>query len=267
VCVEPPHALPLTTAFAGLVAGDTIGNLTPLGPVLGEPTKAAYVRGPIPAVAALTALAIETVLYALSAAAMIAAGMLALLFAFELTDTMRRVGQTAILGVLLLFAIALWMLWTRPALLSRWLPLLSREGSRLHASAERIRALEHQVYTFAARRPAALVSALACEAAFHALGVVEAYITLAVMTGTPPALLTAFILETAQRLMAILFKLVPFQMGVGEVGTAAVTAALGLGTTVGVTIAIIRKARMAAWAGVGAVLLVLRGRSLFPASE
>ena len=45
-------------AFKGVVAGDTVGNATPLGPVLGEPAKAAYARGTVRS--ALTALAIET---------------------------------------------------------------------------------------------------------------------------------------------------------------------------------------------------------------
>ena len=42
--VEPPHRLPIGVAFAAVIAGDTVGNLTPLGPVLGEPAKVAYVR-------------------------------------------------------------------------------------------------------------------------------------------------------------------------------------------------------------------------------
>jgi len=43
LCLEPPHTLPLGDAFAAVVCGDTIGNLTPLGPLVGEPAKAAFV--------------------------------------------------------------------------------------------------------------------------------------------------------------------------------------------------------------------------------
>ena len=45
LCVEPPHRLPLGEAFAAVVCGDALGNLTPLGPLVGEPAKAAFVRG------------------------------------------------------------------------------------------------------------------------------------------------------------------------------------------------------------------------------
>src|SRR5688572_25600406 len=31
-CIEPPHRLTVAEAFKGVVAGDTVGNATPLGP-------------------------------------------------------------------------------------------------------------------------------------------------------------------------------------------------------------------------------------------
>lgn len=258
-CIEPPHRLPIVTAFAGVVAGDTVGNLTPLGPVLGEPAKAAYVRDTVPGGVALTALAVESLLYTLSAAAMIAAGTLALLFTFEPPAEIRQIGEIAVGAVLVLFAVSLMVLWRRPALLSRWIPLLAREGTTLHSQADRVRALEQEIYTFASRRPGAMLIVAGCEGLFHALGVVEAYITLQAITGESPSVLTAFILETAQRLMTVVFKVIPFQMGVSELGTAAVTNVLGLGATIGVTVAVVRKARMAAWALLGAFLLARRG--------
>lgn len=258
-CIEPPHRLPIVTAFAGLVAGDTVGNLTPLGPVLGEPAKAAYVRGTVPGSVALTALAVESLLYTFSAAAMIAAGTLALLFTFEPPPEIRQIGEIAVAAVLVLFAVSLIVLWRRPALLSRWIPLVAGQGTLLYSKADRVRAIEQEIYTFASRRPGAMLIVAGCEGLFHTLGVVEAYITLQAITGEPPSVLTSFILETAQRLMTVVFKVVPFQMGVSELGTAAVTNVLGLGATVGVTVAVVRKARMAAWAVLGALLLARRG--------
>src|SRR3990170_2611186 len=73
MCLDPPHRLSLGDAFAAVICGDTIGNLTPLGPLVGEPAKAAFVRGRVALGPAVTALAIENVLNTLSAAAMIAA--------------------------------------------------------------------------------------------------------------------------------------------------------------------------------------------------
>jgi hypothetical protein len=84
LCAEPAHPLGLAPAFTAVLAGDAIGNVTPLGPIVGEPAKAALVRGAVPLQPALTALAIENIFYTLSTAAMIVAGTIALLFAFDL---------------------------------------------------------------------------------------------------------------------------------------------------------------------------------------
>ena len=57
------------------------------------------------------------------------------------------------------------------------------------------------------------------------------------------------------------FKFVPLQMGVSEAGTAFLTGVLGLGTTLGTTLGLVRKVRMICWTGIGTLLLVRRGLS------
>ena len=259
-CIEPPHRLSIADAFKGVVAGDTIGNATPLGPILGEPAKAAYAQNTVPMGVALTALAIENFVYSLSAAAMIAAGTLALLFAFDPPENLRLAGEAIVAAVLLLFVVAMFMLWRQPAVLSRLLPLLGGRGT---ARTEKVRALEQQVYTFASRRGWVVAAVIGCELVFHALGVLEAHLTLTLLSPTheSPPLLTSFILETANRLFTVVFRFIPFTTGAGEVGTGTVTKLLGMGETTGVTVSVIRKIRMVAWALVGAVLIVRRKRS------
>ena len=255
MCLDPPHTLSLPDAFAAVVCGDTIGNLTPLGPLVGEPAKAAFVRGRVPLAPAVTALAIENVLYTLSAAAMIAAGTVALLVRFQLPSAIRGVGEAAVGGTLLLFALALWMLWRQPALISR--ALGAAPPLRRHAT--RIQEIESQIYTFASRHRRALPALAAAEMGFHALGVTEIYITLWLLNGAPPPLITAFILETANRLVTVVFKIVPWRLGVDEAATAYVSQLLGLGPRIGLSMAIIRKVRMLFWAIAGGLLLIREG--------
>jgi hypothetical protein len=255
LCVEPPHELRLGDAFAAVLCGDAVGNVTPLGPLVGEPAKAAFVRGRVPLGPAATALAIENVLYTLSAAAMIAAGMVALLFRFELPIALRQVGQAAIAATLALFAVALWLLWRQPALVSRAL----NAAPRFAPHASRVRRLEEQIYTFASRNRRVVPGLAGAEIGFHALGIAEVYVTLWFLYGAPPLLLTSFILETANRLITVVFKVVPLRLGVDEAGTALFTQVLGLGANTGVAIAIVRKARVLFWTGVGAVLLLRSG--------
>jgi hypothetical protein len=255
LCLDPPHRLPLGDAFAAVVCGDTIGNLTPLGPLVGEPAKAAFVRGRVALGPAVTALAIENVLYTLSAAAMIASGTVALLVRFQPPSAVRGVGEIAVAGTLALFVVALWMLWRQPALISRALGI----APPLRRHSARVQEIETRIYTFASRHRAALPGLAAAEIGFHVLGVAEIYLTLWILNGAAPALLTAFILETANRLITVVFKFVPLRLGVDEAATAYISQVLGLGARPGLSMAIIRKLRMLFWALVGGVLLVREG--------
>ena len=255
LCLEPPHTLSFADAFNASVCGDALGNVTPLGPIVGEPAKIACVRGRVSVAAALTALAMENVLYTLSVGAMIAAGTIALLFSVDLPLAVREVSEVALLCVLLMFAVAAWIAWRRPAIIGSLLPAARVAGSRI----EKLRRIEEELFTFAERRRTIMIPLAVLELAFHALGVAEKHLTLWLILGSPPPLLTSFIVESADRVITVAFKFVPFQVGVGEAGTGLVTNILGFGTTPGVTLSIVRKARMGIWSLVGTVLLVRRG--------
>jgi hypothetical protein len=258
-CLEPPHQMPFRAAFSGVLAGDALGNLTPLGLAASEPAKAVFVRQEVPLGAALTALAIENIIYTLSVAAMIAASTIALLETFDLPGAVRNVAWLAVAGVLLLFALIAWMLRTRPALVSRVLSSVVPKSSRLHTRVDQLRGIEDQIYTFAVRRRQVLAPIIAAEVGFHALGVLEIYVTWWLMQGTPPSVLLAFILEGATRLITVVFKFVPLQLGVAEWTTGSFTQMLGYGPAIGGTLAIVRKARVLFWVLCGTTLLLRRG--------
>jgi hypothetical protein len=259
LCLDDPSRLRLPDAFTAVVCGDMLGNVTPLGPLVGEPAKAALVRRHIALGPAATALAIENVLYTLSAAAMIAAGMVALLVRFTVPPAIREVSVATIAAVASLFVVALWLQWRQPALVSRALGGMLGRSERGRARLDRIGDLERELYSLASRRRAALPLLALTELSFHALGVLEVHITLWLMSGAPPPLMTSFILETANRLVTVVFKIVPFRFGVDQAATAFITDALGLGATVGATLSIVRTVRILFWAAVGALLLVRRG--------
>ena len=259
--VEPPYDLRFVDAFAAVLSGDALGNITPLGPIVGEPAKAAFVRMRLPIGAALTALAIENLLYTLSVAAMIAAGSIALLFRTDVAAPLRNAGEIAVALVFVLYLVTIWTLWRRPAVLSGAFTTVAgwTSSAALRSRVQKVTAVEHQIYTFAARRRQTLLPLGALELAFHALGVLEVHLTLWLLLGDAPPLMTSFLLETVNRLITVMFKFVPMQVGVNEAGTALVTDMLGLGMQVGLTLAIVRKARIVFWMIVGAGLLVRHG--------
>jgi len=259
LCVDPPYRVPFLSAFNAVLCGDALGNLTPLGLIASEPTKAAFLRPHAPMGPAVAAVAIETLLYTLTVAAMIAATTLALLATVNLPDPMRHAAMLAVAAIAAGLVFAAWLSWRRPAIVRRVLSRLLPADSRLHATGDKLHDLERQIFTFASRRRDVLAPVLACQATFHALGVLEIYVTLWLILPAGAPLMTAFILEGANRLVQVVFKPVPLRAGVDEVTTGTFTQMLGYGPTLGATLAIVRKVRTVFWVLVGTVLLVRRG--------
>ena len=260
-CLEPPLRLRWADAFVAVVCGDALGNLTPLGPIVGEPAKIACVRRRVAVGPAVTALAIENVIYTLSVAAILAAGTIALLFSVRLDPRLRGFSEVTLAAIVALFVAAGWVLWSRPAVISRALDGPLGRFTALATRVDKLHALEQQIYTFASRRRGVMLPLVSAELLFHALGVVEAHITLWMILGSPPPLLTSFILESTNRLITVVFKFIPLQVGVGEAASGFFTSLLGLGAAPGVTLSLVRKARMGVWSLVGMAFLVYQGLS------
>jgi hypothetical protein len=90
--------------------------------------------------------------------------------------------------------------------------------------------------------------------------VLEIYVTLSFISlGQAPTLFTAFILESVNRVINVVFKFIPLRAGVDEAGTGKVADILQYTWTTGVTLTIIRKARDVFWTMVGILLLIQRG--------
>ena len=263
-CLEPPHRLRFTEAFTAVLCGDALGNATPLGPLVSEPAKVAFVRDRVPMGVAFTALAIENVFYTLSVAAMIAAGITALLLRGGLERELRLAAEIGIVLVLAIYVGATWVLMRQPAVLSRALGVVARIAPALGRPhrIEKVRRLEGEIYTFAARRRGTAVAIVAAELIFHALGVLEVYVSLWLLLGVAPSIVTSFILETANRLIIVLFKFIPMQQPVvGGAATVLVARALGLRQDTALALAIVRGGRMLFWQLAGTVLLVRHGMS------
>jgi hypothetical protein len=258
LCLEPPHTMSFRAAFAAVVAGDAVGNLTPLGLFASEPAKAAYVRDRVPLGPAVTALAIENIFYTLSAAAMIGAATIGLLVSYALPDAVRQGAWFSLLAIAVGFLATALLLWRRPAVVRRALTHVVPRASRLQDRVAQLHTLEEEIYTFAIRRRSVLAPLVGAEAMFHVLGVLEVYLTWWLIQGTAPSMMTAFIFEGANRLVQVIFKFVPLRTGVDELTTGGFTQMLGFGAALGTTLAIVRKIRTIAWVLVGTTLLTRR---------
>ena len=261
-CLDRPHRLTRTHAFRAMVAGDTLGNLTPLGPLVGEPAKTLFAGDREPAARTLPALAVENLFFTLSAALVVAGGAIALAFRLGPADTWWTAGAVLVGALVLLVGAVHGVIWRRLHPAGALLDAVVRRApaaGRLAGWADGVRGAEDRVHDLYPRAPRRLAAVAGWELGFHALAVFEIHVVLAFVSDVPPTLLDAFVLESANRLLAAAFKAVPLRIGVDEAGTAAVAGLLGFGGATGVTLAIVRKARMLVWMTAGILLLVRRG--------
>jgi hypothetical protein len=271
LATEGPAPLPTRDTFSAIVAGDALGNLTPLGPFVSEPVKAAFARARVPLMTALAGIAVENLAYSLSVAAMIAAGTAALLLLLDPSDALRRVAIGVLLGLAVLIVAVAVVLSKRIRLAAHavaWLDRRAGARSGMRQRLDDVRKLEDLVHGFATRHPRRLPGLLLLELSFHALGIVEMWLTLGLLLGgAAPTLLNTFVLESVNRTIMVVFKIVPLRLGVDEIGTELLTRTIGLPAGVGVTMAIVRKARMVAWAAAGVGVLARRGFRLASAPD
>src|SRR5438477_988959 len=251
LCVERLERFTFRDALVAFVIGDAIGNLTPLGPIASESTKAILSRQNLPPLDAVSSVVLENIFYSISMAVMVSVGTLAFLLAFRPTEGPLVV--TVAITAIALIAILLvwWLLRSQPKVLSRFL------------KHDAVRAAEDNIFRFASAHRDRLWRILTLEFAFHAAAVIEIYVLLWLLMGrSGRTLLLALILETVERVITIAVKFVPLRVGVDQAGRGRAAGGVGVGAAGGVTIATIRTARNLCWAALGLMLLLKRGVSI-----
>ena len=246
----------LGRATAAVIGGDSVGTLTPLRLIASEPMKAVLLRSEMGTARALAALVAENVFYSASVAAIIILGVAAMLGAFTLPDEVRWLGWISLGLMAAVLLVVLVVIWRRPAIASTILARTPGLGAaRVDALVARVRDFETSTYDFVAGHPRRLAVVVACEFAFHALSFAETYLTLWLLTGGQASPLAAFVLDTVNRIINVVFIMVPLKVGVAETGAGMVAEAIGVGQPIGVTIGLVGKARVLSWALVGLGLL------------
>ncbi len=242
------------------LAGEAVGDLT-FGPLVAEPLRLVALGDRLTTKAGVSSLAVENVAYTVTSGLMVLSGGVALLAEFGLQDSLKQavyvaVAVVAALSLPIVFVIA--RRWKLASKMASWATqrFISYGNLRdeLAKQIGELSELEDYVFDFYARRRRDFIALLLCETLFHMGGIAEIFTTLTLL-GAPVSLATAFMLESLNRALNIAFMFVPALVGVDELGTGFVTAALGLGQTPGVTLAVIRKIRMFCWIGVGLAFL------------
>ena len=264
-CLEGNHSLSLSNVFQAMIVGDTLGNLTPFSLIISEPTKAIFLSKQEPISRTLPALAVENFLYTVSALLVIITGLLSFFLMFQLPERL-WLTSTIILCVLI-FVVSLihWLIWNQVHIVHTTMEWLREHGVARRLISKfgiQLKEIEKTIHSLYPRTWSRLLPVAILELFFHVLAIIEIFLILYVISDQTPTLLDAFILESTNRFIAVVFKFVPMRIGIDEAGTGLLAEFLNFGTSVGVTLALVRKGRMLVWMCAGIASLVRRGLPL-----
>jgi hypothetical protein len=242
-------------AFGAWLASDAIGNLTPLGLLASEPAKILMVRSRISTVTSIASVTIENAFYTASVCVVLLTGTWLFMQRADVPQGLEQIAELILAALAVAAVVTIWAARARPAVLSRFAPIVTRLAGKSHAPADAIREVEAQIYAVPRWPIGRIMHVLAWEAAFHVGAVAESWIVLGALVPSV-SLVDAFLLESAGRFVTVAFKFVPYRLGIDEAGSGAVAAVLGLSPAVGVTLALVRRLRILILNAVGLVPLV-----------
>jgi glycosyltransferase 2 family protein len=252
-----------------MLAGEAIKYLTATGPLLGEPAKAAMLRRQVPLVEGFSSVLVENLIYNLTVFLVMLAGLPALAWLIDLPHQLQiaaylfAAALVFVMGLVWLAVRGRWFILAR--MLERLRRLTARraidqvmtEPPRFAKLTARVRQVEANIYAFYEDRRSAFFGIFVINMTAHLINVFEVCLILALMD-LPASLATGFVIEAVTKVINGAFFFVPTRAGVYESGNALTLGALGLGTTAGVALAIIRKLRAFVWVayGLGAIAVI-----------
>src|SRR5262245_22504115 len=154
-CLDPKDRVSFASTYAAYLVGDAIGNLTPFGMLLSEPSKILLLRHRIDMAAAAAALVIENVVYSGTVAAMLFAGTATLLLVFQVSEPVRIAGIATLIVVPVCVLLVVWILWTRRRVMTgtvEWLIRRNIAAAFWKRRLPRVREVGDLILGFSSRR-------------------------------------------------------------------------------------------------------------------
>ncbi len=263
--VYEPHTIRLRDTFPAVVIGEALTSVIPLGILVSGTAKALAVRKHVPLVVGLASVATENLFYSLITGLFICLGAVTFIGRYPLPtpfDLMIDAVVVLIVVALLIGTIMVIRQWHWASGICNRLysygffPRTLKNG-RLH-----VRMFENLIYGFYRAHPKRFFPLCGFQILFHSLGIFEVWFIVTRISGAFSGLATPFFLESMSRLVTVVFKLVPFLIGVDEASAEFVVETLGVAAGIGVTLAIVRKGRVIFWAIIGFILIAKRGLTL-----
>jgi hypothetical protein len=261
--VYEPYFLKMKDAIPAVIIGEAMSSMIPLGILISGTAKAVVVRKRIPLVVGLSSVATENLFYSFTTSLFLIGGAFTLLRTFTLDEGWVWTIDVLIVAILVVLAFLVLLVvrqWHFASETCEWLYNKGIATGLLEHARLQVRLFENFIYGFYRRYPKRFVPICLIEAGFHVLGILEVWFILERISS--PNLLSAFLLESVSRLITIVFKLIPFVIGVDEAGAQFIAETVAMTAGIGVTLALIRKGRILFWTAIGLLLIVKRGLSV-----
>jgi hypothetical protein len=263
LCVYEPYSLRMKDTVPAVIIGEAMSSMIPLGILISGTTKAVAVRKRVPLVVGLSSVATENLFYSIITSVFLILGAFTLLRSFELDPgwvLTIDILIAVICGVIVFLVLLVVKQWHFASETCEWFYRKGIATGILEHGRLQVRLFENFIYGFYRRYPKRFLPICMIESAFHLLGILEVWFILNRIASAD--VLSAFVLESVSRLITIVFKLIPFVIGVDEAGAQFVGDTVAIGAGIGVTLAVIRKGRILFWTGVGLLLIIKRGLSI-----
>ncbi len=260
--VHEPNNLSVKDTLPAVIIGEALSSMIPLGILVSGTAKAVAVRKKVPLVVGLSSVATENLFYSLITGLFISIGAFAFLRNFELESSWIYLIDFIIGFIFFCIAVGAFIVvrqWTWLSDICDWIYEKGVLPKILEKGRFQVRLFENLIFSFYRKYPKRFFPLCFLQVLFHSLGILEVWFIISRISESLPAFSTAFFLESMSRLVTIVFKLIPFLVGVDEAGAELIVETLAVGTGIGVTMAIIRKGRTIFFAGVGVLLIVKRG--------
>ena len=251
-CVDP-GAPPqrLLDLVALRLMGESVTDLSPAGPILGETLKVWAVSKSIPTKFGVTSVVIEGLTYSVGTILFVLTGFLILVLSAARNHHVINLGGALTLLTLasIVFAITI----QRNQLLGRiFLHIRNTPWGRslLARYGQSLRDWKAGIWEFFRTRKKLFLAVLSIEIAVNLISLGETYLILRSATAHA-SLLNAYLVESANRCAQLVASFVPFGLGVDEGTTTATLQSLGRTFSEGVSAAVIRKLRSLFWDFVG----------------
>ena len=244
----------LGTLMSARLAGEAFNNTTPTAALGGEAVKAWLLRGRVPVDEGLSSVIVAKTTITIAQGLLLLLGVV-LAWTSLVLDSRLLIAMQWLLGLEVL-TLAVFVVAQTRGLAAFGARLLGRVGIRRFERHEALGRVDRALAGFYREQPARLVLSIACHFVAWLLGAVEAYLILWFL-GTPVSLVTATVIEAFGAAIRFATFLIPGSLGVLEGGYAATFAALGLGSTAGVSFSLVRRLRETVWIALGLVAFAL----------